>query len=133
MIFVDASALVALMTQEPGWEALSDRLQAADRRRTSGMAVFETVAAVARKLSYSIEETRNMVADFLGLTDIQLMVIGETETDAALAAFEHFGKGRHPAALNMGDCFAYGCTKAIGADLLFKGDDFTRTDISQAT
>lgn len=132
MTFVDASALVAMLTREPDWDMLSDRLQAADQRRTSGVAIFETVAALARKLSYSIEESRGIVADFLVLADIQLMPIGIAETDAALAGFEHFGKGRHPAGLNMGDCFAYGCAKATGANLLFKGDDFTRTDISQA-
>ena len=51
------------------------------------------------------------------------------ESDAALLAFECFEKGRHPAALNMGHCFAYACAATLAQPLLFKGDDFTRTDI----
>jgi ribonuclease VapC len=50
----------------------------------------------------------------------------------ALDAFERFGKGRHPAALNLGDCFAYACARLAGAPLLYKGDDFPQTDIETA-
>jgi ribonuclease VapC len=52
--------------------------------------------------------------------------------DAAIDAFQRFGKGRHPAALNMGDCFAYACAKRLGVPLLYKGDDFSLTDIHSA-
>ncbi len=61
-----------------------------------------------------------------------LCPIGEPEAVRAFAAFVRFGKGRHPAALNMGDCFAYACAKANNAKLLFKGDDFSKTDIAAA-
>lgn len=58
--------------------------------------------------------------------------MGEREYDFAIDAYARYGKGRHPAALNMGDCHAYACAKAHGARLLFKGDDFSRTDIDRA-
>jgi ribonuclease VapC len=58
--------------------------------------------------------------------------IGEHEAELAAEAYAKFGKGRHPAALNIGDCFAYACAKANNAKLLFKGDDFSKTDIQAA-
>ena len=58
------------------------------------------------------------------------MGIGEQELEIATDAYAQYGKGRHPAALNMGDCFAYACAKANRASLLFKGDDFAKTDIA---
>ena len=58
-------------------------------------------------------------------------MIGKPEYDLGLEAYAHYGKGRHPAKLNMGDCFAYACAKSHKAKLLFKGDDFTKTDIAR--
>ena len=113
-------------------DALADCLAIAAQRHTSAIAIFETVAAVARKRSYSIDEARAIVARFLDLSQIILAPIGAAEFEAALGAFERFGKGRHPASLNLGDCFAYGCAKALDTDLLFTGDDFTRTDMRAA-
>jgi ribonuclease VapC len=131
-MFVDASAMVAMLTDEVDGDALADCLAAASLRHTSAIAVFETVAAIARKRSYSIDEARDFVSRFLAISNIRLTPIGEAESEGALLAFERFGKGRHPASLNLGDCFAYGCTKALDTDLLFKGDDFSRTDIRAA-
>ena len=131
-MFVDASAMVAMLTEEVDGDALAACLATASERCTSGIAVFETVAALARKRSYSIDEARAIVAQFLSVCDIALAPIGGAESEGALMAFERYGKGRHPAGLNLGDCFAYGSAKALGTSLLFKGDDFTRTYIPQA-
>jgi ribonuclease VapC len=60
---------------------------------------------------------------------VDIVLIREREALLALEAFDRFGKGRHPAGLNMGDCFAYACAHALGVPLLFKGDDFARTDL----
>ena len=128
-MFVDASAMVAILTSEADGDALSERLASATERYTSGIAVFETVAALARVRTFSIDEARAIVARFLDLAEIELQPIGPKESEAALIAFERFGKGRHPAALNLGDCFAYGCTKVLGVPLLYKGEDFSRTDL----
>ncbi len=131
-MFVDASAMVAILTSEEDGDALSDRLGSAARRYTSAIAIFETVAALARERTFSIDEARTIVARFLDLAEIGLQPIAASESEAALLAFERFGKGRHAAALNMGDCFAYGCARSLGTALLFKGNDFPRTDIEAA-
>jgi ribonuclease VapC len=131
-MFVDASAIVAMLTDEAEGDALAECLATASERYTSAIAIFETVAAVARKRCYSIDEARNIVARFLEVSEIVLMPIGKAESEGALIALERFGKGRHPANLNMGDCFSYGCAKSLGTALLFKGDDFLRTDIQSA-
>ena len=72
-----------------------------------------------------------MVQDFAAENRLNLVSIGQVESDLALDAFARFGKGSgHPAQLNMGDCCAYGCAKANGADLLYKGNDFAHTDLA---
>ncbi|RYE57723.1 MAG: type II toxin-antitoxin system VapC family toxin [Rhizobiaceae bacterium] len=131
-MFLDASAIVAILTSEEDGDALAQRLDAASERYTSGLAIFETVAALARKRTYSADEARTIVRRFLEMAEVKLHSIGQKESEAALTAFERFGKGRHSASLNMGDCFAYGCAKSLGVPLLFKGDDFPRTDIEPA-
>lgn len=131
-MFLDASAMVAILTSEEDGDILADRLAAASQRYTSAIAIFETVAAVVRVRTFSVDEARTIVTRFLDLAEVVLQPIGWNEAEAAMTAFERFGKGRHSAALNMGDCFAYGCAKALGVPLLFKGDDFPRTDIEAA-
>lgn len=131
-MFLDASAIVAMMTGEADADTLADRLERAPTRFTSGIAVFETVAAVARKNSFSIDEARDLVARFLAICDVTIRPVDALASQEALRAFERFGKGRHPASLNMGDCFAYGMAKALDLPLLFKGDDFPQTDIVAA-
>ncbi len=75
---------------------------------------------------------RREVDNFLRLAHVGIIAIGPDEMARALDAFNRFGKGRHPAQLNMGDCFAYACAKTHGVPLLFKGDDFSQTDIAIA-
>jgi ribonuclease VapC len=131
-MFVDSSAMVAMLTDEAEGDTLAECLAASSDRHTSGVAVFETVAAVARKRSFSVDEARLIVGRLLDMSGIALVPIGKAETEASLTAFERFGKGRHPAGLNLGDCFAYGCARALATTLLFKGDDFPKTDIQAA-
>lgn len=131
-MFVDASAIVAILTDEEDGDVLAESLAAATIRHSSAIAIFETVAALVRKRAYSVDEARSIVARFLKMADIELVAIGGPESEAALTAFERFGKGRHPAGLNLGDCFAYGCAKALDTELLYKGEDFPMTDIRPA-
>jgi ribonuclease VapC len=73
------------------------------------------------------------VRDFLELAGIRAVPITEREAETALAAFSRYGKGRgHPAQLNLGDCFAYATAKNLRTSLLFKGEDFDKTDIPVA-
>lgn len=131
-MFIDASALVALITAESDADDLAGRLNATSIRVTSPVAIYEATLAIARKLSWTIDEARALAVDFLALTSIEIVPIGAAEAEAALVAHDRFGKGRHPARLNMGDCFAYACAKTHGLPLLFKGDDFATTDIARA-
>ena len=132
MIFIDASALVSMLTDEVDGDTLADKLAASLPAITSAVAVYETVAALVRKRAYSVAEARRIVDEFITTADVAVVSISEVEMRLAIDAFEQYGKGRHPARLNMGDCFAYACAKAHNAPLLFKGDDFDRTDIAIA-
>ena len=127
-VFVDASALIALITGEPGADALADRLQAAPLRLCSALSMWETVAGLCRSYAFAVPDVQEHVRRFIEAADLRFVGIGEREFDIAIDAYARFGKGRHPAALNMGDCYAYACAKANRAALLFKGDDFLKTD-----
>lgn len=129
-MFVDASALTAILTDENDARVLAGHLRAAQRRITSALAVWETTVAVARNLGLPLPEARKAVRDYLWLADITVMPLPPEIGDGALDAFDRYGKGRHPASLNFGDCFAYACARHFGASLLFKGDDFPKTDIA---
>ena len=129
-MFVDASAMVAMLTDEPEGDRLARVLGGARAPITSAIAVYETAARLMSKSSLSGEEARRAVADFLRVAGVRIVPVGEREAEMALQAFERFGKRRHPANLNMGDCFAYACAKAHSAPLLFIGDDFSQTDVN---
>lgn len=113
-------------------DELADRLGTEQQRLCSAISVWETVAGLCRTYVFSVPSARNAAQSFVELNNLRFAAIGERELDLAMQAYAEFGKGRHPAALNMGDCFAYACAKANRAKLLFKGDDFTKTYIAPA-
>ena len=131
-IFADASALVAIIAGEPEAEAMADCLDGDDRRLCSALSGWETVAGLTRSYMCSVPSARARVQLFLDALGFAFVGVGQPEFDLATEAYAQFGKGRHPAALNMGDCFAYACARTNGARLLFKGRDFARTDIEPA-
>ena len=132
-MFVDASAIVAILTREPEADVLGDLLEAARAPITSPIAVFEAALGICRKRHASVEEAEEDVREFLDLARIELIPITIKEAETALSAFSRYGKGRsHPARLNLGDCFAYAAAKNHRTSLLFKGDDFNKTDIRSA-
>jgi ribonuclease VapC len=129
MIFVDASALISIVAKEPDALDLAALLEAERTRLCSAMSLWETVTGLCRSYMFSVESAQErvrLVRQHLGL---QMVQIGEREHELALQAYAQFGKGRHLAGLNMGDCFAYACAKAHRAALLFKGNDFSKTDV----
>ena len=81
---------------------------------------------------FSVPSAHQRVRVFLDALDFECVGIGEREFELAADAYAQFGKGRHPAALTMGDCFAYACARANRARLVFTGHDFARTDINFA-
>lgn len=129
MIAIDASALVALLLGEPEAAAFAEVLERQDAAVTSPTSVFETVAALVRVRSCSVSDARVILDDLLNEAGIAVAPITAETGEAAVTAFDRFGKGRHPAALNMGDCYSYALAKTLRLPLLFKGDDFSRTDL----
>jgi ribonuclease VapC len=132
-MFIDASAIVAILTREPEADALADVLESARSPITSPIAMFEAALGICRKRHASVEEAEEDVREFLGVAGVRTVSITEREAETALAAFSRYGRGRgHPAQLNLGDCFAYAMAKNHGTALLFKGEDFDKTDITVA-
>ncbi len=131
-MFADASALTAILLKEPDEASLVARMQAHPLRVTSPMAVWETVLAVSRGLGISIAMAEVAVEELLKVTQIEVRPLLPEVRHVAVEAHARFGKGRHPAALNFGDCFAYACARHARVPLLYKGDDFSRTDIEAA-
>jgi ribonuclease VapC len=130
-VFIDASAWVAIVAGEAGARELGDRLEGDTVRLCSALAAWETVAALCLSHRFTVVAARERVRLFLSTLDIAFVPIGEREYELAADAYARFGKGRHPAALNMGDCFAYACARTNDAKLLFVGEDFARTDIAR--
>ena len=131
-MFIDASAVVALLAGEPGSDELKRALKTSERRHASALVVYEAVLALIRILGKSRSEVLKIVQDFLDINAVKIVAIDLEISELALEAFERFGKGGHPASLNMGDCFSYACAKKLKQPLLFKGDDFSKTDILKA-
>jgi ribonuclease VapC len=131
-MFIDASVIVAIVAPEEDGRALSARLDRAAAVRTSAIAVCEAVLGLARKLDMSVADAEKAVDVFIADAGAEIIPITGDIGRGAIRAFERFGRGRHPARLNMGDCFAYACARSLGVPLLFKGDDFPQTDIAIA-
>jgi ribonuclease VapC len=132
-MFVDASAIVAILTREPEADALSDVLERAQAPITSPIAIFEAALGICRKRHASVEEAEQDVGEFLGLAGVRIVPVTDKEAHTALVAFSRYGKGRgHPAQLNLGDCFAYAVAKNHRTTLLFNGEDFDKTDLRPA-
>jgi ribonuclease VapC len=129
-MFVDASAMVAILTEESGFEALAASLDSTEGCTTSAIAIWETTVRLTSKLRYTVPEAQAAMTRFLKASQIEIIAIGAAESDLALEAFDRFGKRRHPDALNMGDCFAYACAKAAKVPLLYVGNDFAQTDVN---
>jgi ribonuclease VapC len=127
-MFVDASAIVAILAGEEDAALLVERLSNGTAR-TSPVAVYEAVLGLARARNLAIADAETAVDQLLAAARIDIVAITEEIGRAALRAFDRFGRGRHPAALNLGDCFAYACASTLDAPLLFKGKDFAQTDI----
>lgn len=130
-MFVDASALVALLTEETEAAPFARKIDEAEHAITSPIAVYETVMALARKTRQAPSVLLADLHGFLFASGIQVAAVDEEAGDGAVEAHVRYGRGTgHPAALNMGDCFAYAMAKQHGAALLYKGDDFARTDLA---
>jgi ribonuclease VapC len=131
-MFLDASAIIAIIAGESDAASLAARLGQATSVLTSPIAVYESVLGLARIGNMPIADATFILDRFLEEIDATIVVIDASVGREAIAAFGRFGKGRHLAALNLGDCFAYAGAAIHGVPLLCKGNDFPRTDIAIA-
>ena len=126
---VDSSALIAVLFAEPGYLDLVDRILAADHVRIGAPTLVETsLVFVGRRRARGAVEVEELVKELA----ITVAPFGETEWRVAVDAFVRYGRGRHRAALNFGDCLAYASAAVAGDALLYAGDDFAHTDIVPA-
>ncbi|MDP6580654.1 MAG: type II toxin-antitoxin system VapC family toxin [Vicinamibacterales bacterium] len=126
---IDASALLAILFGEPERDEFARAVAAAGVRLVGAVNAFEAAVVVAARKGP--EGSRELDLLFYG-TGIEVVSFTETQLRLAREAYSHFGKGRHPAGLNLGDCRAYALARHAGEPLLFKGDDFPQTDVSAA-
>jgi ribonuclease VapC len=126
---LDSSVLVAVLFAEPGYLELVDRILESDEVRVGAPTLVEAGLVLSgRRRSPSTGDVEGLIRE-LGVT---VVPFGEAEWRLAVDAFARFGRGRHPAALNFGDCLAYATAASLGDALLFVGDDFAKTDIASA-
>ena len=132
-MYIDASALVAITVGEPEADDLGLAIRASTTGRvTAPVAIYEATLGVARILSCPVARARQLVVGLVRAMSVVVTSLDDRHADAALAAHERFGKGRHAAKLNMGDCFAYAVAAEAALPILFKGDDFSQTDLPSA-
>ena len=130
MIVVDASAICAIAFGEPERADFMAALRAADGALVSPVNRWEASVSVENRRPGIAGE--RVVQDILTRGGIVVAEMGAAEAGAAFEAWRMFGKGRHPAGLNLGDCFAYALASTRNLPLLFKGDDFPKTDVRSA-
>lgn len=125
-MIVDTSALIAILRKEQGYQSLIETVLKADRVRISAATLLESRMVANRDNGLS------ELAELLVTVDAEIIAVDQVQADIAFQGFLRYGKGQHPAGLNFGDCFSYALAKAYDEPLLFKGDDFPRTDIAAA-
>lgn len=123
---LDTSALLAVLLDEPKRARFVDAILAADSRRVSVASFVETSLVLHAR--HGAEAVRRLDL-FLARAGIEVEPVSVAQGRLARDAFARFGKGRHPAALNFGDCFAYALAVELDEALLFKGADFAKTDV----
>jgi ribonuclease VapC len=128
-LIVDTSAIVAVIREEEGCALLEDTLEAAPEVAIGTPTLFETAMVLTSRLG---EPGRLALSLFLEENGIATLPFDARQARFAVEAFIRYGKGRHPAGLNYGDCMTYATARIVDAPLLFVGDDFSKTDLVAA-
>lgn len=132
MIFVDTSALIAILAEEPDASTFAAKIEAEAECISGAHVILETSMRFATISGLMPTMADRQVTHAFHEAGIAVVPIDEDVAHVAVAAFERYGKGRGKARLNFGDCLSYASAKVHGARLLFKGDDFAHTDIAKA-
>ncbi|MBN1629357.1 MAG: type II toxin-antitoxin system VapC family toxin [Thermoleophilia bacterium] len=125
-MIVDSSAIVAIILREPGFEAVLECLEAGGPVAVGAPTLAESALVLSARLG---RDARPKLARLLQEYEIEVIPFAAAHSDEATEAFMRFGKGRHPAALNFGDCMSYAVAKLAGQPLLCLGGDFAQTDL----
>jgi len=123
---LDTSALLAILRDEPERRSFNAAIEAAASRSMSTATLVEASIVIGAR--YGGDGLRDLDL-FIAKAEIALVPVDAEQAHVARDAFLRFGKGRHPAGLNYGDCFSYALARTLGEPLLYKGDDFSRTDV----
>jgi ribonuclease VapC len=124
---IDTSAILAILLDEPERQRFNEAIEAAESRLLSAATFVEVSIVIEAR--FGAEGLRDLDL-FIDRAGIKLVAVDSTQAHAARRAFSRFGKGRHLAGLNYGDCFSYALATTLGEPLLFKGEDFPRTDVA---
>jgi ribonuclease VapC len=128
-MIIDTSAIVAILNDETERRAFNEVIEQSESCLLSVATFLETSIVIENSRGYEGLRDFDLLMVAAG---IELAPVDADQAHIAREAFRQYGKGRHPAALNFGDCFSYALAKATGFPLLFKGEDFTKTDIQAA-
>lgn len=123
---IDTSALVAILLDEPERSTFTKAIEEAESRLLSAASLVEASMVIEARFGGEGVRQLDLLIEKAG---IEIVAVDEEQARVARRAFSQFGKGRHPAGLNYGDCFAYALARVFGEFLLFKGEDFTHTDL----
>lgn len=125
---IDTSALIAIALDEPEAALFEQHIVSDPVRLISAATVLEVVMVLETRLDEAAVREFDL---WLHKAEVDIVAVDTDQLDAARRAWRRFGKGRHPAGLNYGDCFSYALAFTRQEPLLFKGDDFSKTDIGQ--
>ena len=125
-MILDTSAIITAVMKEPGHERVFERMGTASALALGAATLVEAATILTSKLGH---DPRPQLSRFLRQADVEVIPFTAEHYEVAVDAFVRFGKGRHPAALNFGDCLTYAVARLSGLPLLFTGDDFARTDL----
>ena len=126
---IDSSAVIAILCDEPDAEHFATAIESDSIRLMSTASLLETSIVIESRYG---EEGGRKLDLLLFKAQVKIEPVTTEQAETARVAFRTYGKGRHPAALNFGDCFSYALAKVSEEPLLFKGNDFSKTDIQQA-
>ena len=127
-MILDSSAIVTVLIEEPGHEIFFEKME--NNRCGVGAPTLVEVAIVLT--NHFRNDEQPMVDKFLDVFEVEVIPFGTLHLSVAIQGFNDYGKGRHPAKLNFGDCLTYAVAKVAGEPLLFKGNDFSQTDLLAA-
>lgn len=128
-MMVDTSAIVAIALAEQGWEELAGAIENAWQPFTTPVVEIEAAAVLATRRTISVARALQAVQALLSKMGVAVRPLSSDVSQWAAEAYDRYGKGRHPARLNFGDCLSYGAARAAGVGLIYKGDDFSQTDL----